>query len=198
MTHAEAAEVIKSTVSMREAAGMLGFSVRKDGFMVCPFHGDTDASLKIYDMKGGHSGWHCFGCGRGGSVIDFVMESEGCGFRQAVREINDRMGLGLLTVEDMFTQNTRQKTQRIFDQARDAFDMWAKAAEKFLWNTQHLLTRWLLEIEGKPAQERTAQEWTRIQLILEEMKYNDYLLERTEEIRREVSQWRSKARSGSP
>ena len=131
-------------------------------------------------------------------MIDFVMESEGCGFRQAVRVINDRMGLGLLTVEDMFTQNTRQKTQRIFDQARDAFDMWADAAEKFLWKTQHSLTRWLMEIEGKPAQERTAQEWTRIQLILEEMKYNDYLLERTEEIRREVSQWRSKARSGSP
>lgn len=198
MNYAEAAEVIKNTVSMRDIAGMMGHSVRKDGFIVCPFHGDRDASLKIYDKKCGHSGWHCFGCGRGGSVIDFVMESNSCGFRQAVREINDRLGLGLLTVEDMFTQSARQKTQRIFDQARDAFDMWANAAENFIHRTQHFLTRWLLEIEGKPVQERTAQEWTRIELILEEMKYNDYLLERTEEIRREVSQWRNKARSGSP
>ena len=78
MNHAQAAEVIKDTVSMRDVAGMLGFTPGRGGFMVCPFHGDHDASLKIYDTKGGHSGWHCFGCGRGGSVIDFVMESEKC------------------------------------------------------------------------------------------------------------------------
>ena len=56
MNHAQAAEVIKDTVSMRDVAGMLGFTPGRGGFMVCPFHGDHDASLKIYDTNGGHSG----------------------------------------------------------------------------------------------------------------------------------------------
>lgn len=34
----------------------------------CPFHQDATPSLHIYDD--GH--WHCFGCGRGGDVLDFA------------------------------------------------------------------------------------------------------------------------------
>ena len=101
MNYAQAAEIINGTVSTKAAAGMLGYEIGRAGFMVCPFHGDHDASLKVYDGAGGHTGWHCFGCGKGGSVIDFVMESEGCSFSKAVRILNDGMGLNLLTVEDM-------------------------------------------------------------------------------------------------
>lgn len=198
MNHAQAAEVIKDTVRMRDVAEMLGYTVGRGGFMVCPFHGDTDASLKIYENRHGHNGWHCFGCGRGGSVIDFVMESENCGFQQAVRVINDRLGLSLLTVDNMFVQSRREKIQRICDQIRAAMDAVITTREDMIEREQQFLTKWLMFIEDKPVRERTAQEWTRIQLILDEMQYNDYLLEKAEELRREVSEWRSKARSGSP
>ena len=196
MNHAQAAEVIKDTVSMRDVAGMLGFTPGRGGFMVCPFHGDHDASLKIYDTKGGHSGWHCFGCGRGGSVIDFVMESEKCNFQMAVRIINDRMGLNLLTADDMFRQSRNQKIQRAFDQIRNAMDTIIDSREEQIEAEQRFLTKWLMYIEDKPIRERTADEWVRRELILEEMKYNDYLAEKAEELRREVSEWRSRARSG--
>ena len=196
MNHAQAAEVIKDTVSMRDVAGMLGFTPGRGGFMVCPFHGDHDASLKIYDTNGGHSGWHCFGCGRGGSVIDFVMESEKCNFQMAVRIINDRMGLNLLTADDMFRQSRNQKIQRAFDQIRNAMDAIIDSREEQIEAEQRFLTKWLMYIEGKPIRERTADEWVRRELILEEMKYNDYLAEKAEELRREVSEWRSRARSG--
>ena len=196
MNHAQAAEVIKDTVSMRDVAGMLGFTPGRGGFMVCPFHGDHDASLKIYDTKGGHSGWHCFGCGRGGSVIDFVMESEKCNFQMAVRIINDRMGLNLLTADDMFRQSRNQKIQRAFDQIRNAMDAIIDSREEQIEAEQRFLTKWLMYIEDKPIRERTADEWVRRELILEEMKYNDYLAEKAEELRREVSEWRSRARSG--
>ena len=196
MNHAQAAEVIKDTVSMRDVAGMLGFTPGRGGFMVCPFHGDHDASLKIYDTKGGHSGWHCFGCGRGGSVIDFVMESEKCNFQMAVRIINDRMGLNLLTADDMFRQSRNQKIQRAFDQIRNAMDAIIDSREEQIEAEQRFLTKWLMYIEDKPIRERTADEWVRRELILEEMKYNDYLAEKAEERRREVSEWRSRARSG--
>lgn len=196
MNYAEAAEVIKATVGMRETASMLGYEVNRSGFMVCPFHGDTDASLKIYPGRNGHSGWHCFGCGRGGSVIDFVMESEHCNFSKAVRILNDGMGLQLLTVEDMFAQNTRQQEQRTLDEVRKGFDDYILQAEDYIDRMLYADTKWLLEIEGKPVQERTADEWIRQQLLLEEMQYYDYLLERLDELRREVSKWRNKARSG--
>jgi Mg2+ and Co2+ transporter CorA len=129
-------------------------------------------------------------------VIDFVMEFESCGFQKAVRIINDQMGLGLLTVENMFQQDRRQKTQRQMDDIRRAMDAIIDKKTEFIHRDQVFLTKWLMHIEDKPVPDRTADEWVRIQLILEDMQYNDYLLDRLEEMRREVSEWRSKARSG--
>lgn len=196
MNYAQAAEVIKDTISTKAAAGMMGYEIGRGGFMVCPFHGDTDASLKVYDGRGGHSGWHCFGCGKGGSVIDFVMESEGCSFSKAVRILNDGMGLNLLEVEDMFIQQKRQKAQRMIDQVRDAFDDYIVEAENYTERMLEFYTKWLQEIEGIPVPERSADEWARIPWLLEEMQYMEYIMEKLDELRREVSIWRSKARIG--
>lgn len=196
MNCAQAAEIIKGTVSTKAAAGMLGYQIGRGGFMVCPFHGDTDASLKVYDGTGGHTGWHCFGCGKGGSVIDFVMESEGCNFSKAVRILNDGMGLNLLTVEDMFSQQARKKAQRSIDTVRDAFDSYISEARDTTDRMLQFDTKWLQEIEGKPVPERTADEWVRIQMLLEEMQYMEYILDKLDELRKEVSAWRNMARSG--
>ena len=196
MNYAKAAEIIKGTVSTKAAAGMLGYQIGRGGFMVCPFHGDTDASLKVYDGTGGHTGWHCFGCGKGGSVIDFVMESEGCNFSKAVRILNDGMGLNLLTVDDMFSQQTRQKVLRAVDIVRDAFDSYISEARDATERMLQFDTKWLQEIEGKPVPERKADEWVRIQLLLEEMQYMEYILDKLDELRKEVSAWRNMARSG--
>lgn len=48
----------------------------------CPFHEDKDPSLVVY---GNARGWYCFGCHRGGSVIDWIMCSEGVGFGEALK-----------------------------------------------------------------------------------------------------------------
>ncbi len=70
-----------------------GFAPNRAGFIRCPFHkGDRTASLKLYP---GSRGWCCFGCRRGGSVIDFVMELYGISFRQAVVRLSADFGLGL-------------------------------------------------------------------------------------------------------
>ena len=76
-----AAQVIRDTVTMDQILDLYGYQP-KHGFMVCPFHGDHDASLKVYKET---RGWHCFGCGKGGSVIDFVMEHEGCDLALTIR-----------------------------------------------------------------------------------------------------------------
>lgn len=50
--------------------------------------------MKLYDGQGG---FHCFGCGASGSVIDFVMRLFDLNFRQAVLRINADFHLGLTT-----------------------------------------------------------------------------------------------------
>lgn len=91
----QTAETIKRLVSMEELAEHYGFYPNRGGYISCPFHKEKTASLKIYTDRDGHNGWHCFGCGRGGSVIDFVMALFGIDYRQAVLRINQDFSLGL-------------------------------------------------------------------------------------------------------
>jgi len=46
----------------------------------CPFHAEKSPSFTIYH---GGARFHCFGCGAGGDVLDFVMRSSGVGLRDA-------------------------------------------------------------------------------------------------------------------
>lgn len=87
------AEEIKARLTMQEVAEFYGFQVGRSGFIKCPLHqGDHTASLKIYPGSGG---FHCFGCGAHGSVIDFVMRLFDLNFRQAVLRLNADFHLGL-------------------------------------------------------------------------------------------------------
>ena len=87
------AEEIKARLTMPQVAGFYGYEPNRSGFLQCPFHsGDRQASLKIYPDGGG---WHCFGCGKGGSVIDFVMELFDLTFPQACIRLNRDFSLGL-------------------------------------------------------------------------------------------------------
>lgn len=62
-----------------------GVELRRHGsdwMGLCPFHDDADPSLLITPSEGV---WKCLGaCGRGGSVIDWVMARDGVSFRHAV------------------------------------------------------------------------------------------------------------------
>ncbi len=53
----------------------------------CPFHNEKTPSFKI---DPGTQLWHCFGCGKGGDVFGYVMESEKLEFPEAVRLLADR------------------------------------------------------------------------------------------------------------
>ncbi len=50
----------------------------------CPFHDDNSPSLSVDPVK---NVWHCFGCDKGGSVIDFVMLKESIPFNEAVSRL---------------------------------------------------------------------------------------------------------------
>lgn len=90
------ATAIKEQVSCREFAESIGLKINRAGFAVCPFHGDTDASLKIYK---GDKGWCCFGCHRGGDVINMASLYYGLPFRDTLQRLNDDFQLGLIDRE---------------------------------------------------------------------------------------------------
>ena len=87
------ASIIKERVSSREMLQSVGIHVDMRGMSKCPFHGDKDASLKVYDDI--RRGWHCYGCHAGGDVIDFAVMWYGVSFKEAMSKINGAFSLGL-------------------------------------------------------------------------------------------------------
>ncbi len=57
----------------------------KRGFCCCPFHGEDTPSCKVYEKS---QSFYCFGCGEGGSTIDFVMKYLKMDFADAVNYLN--------------------------------------------------------------------------------------------------------------
>jgi DNA primase len=75
-------------------------------FACCPFHGEKSASFSVSPTK---QFYHCFGCGVHGSAISFLMEYNGLGFIDAVKELAGTIGMEV--PQDDFTPN--------HDRARD-------------------------------------------------------------------------------
>ncbi|MBF0548592.1 MAG: toprim domain-containing protein [Candidatus Riflebacteria bacterium] len=72
---------------LAEARGIKLSPHGKDLIGLCPFHDDHDPSLVITPSK---NLWNCLGaCGSGGTVIDWVMKSEGVSFRHAVEMLRE-------------------------------------------------------------------------------------------------------------
>lgn len=88
------ADDIKARLTMADVFARYGFEPNRNGFLRCPFHDEKTASLSIY---GEGKRWRCFGCGRGGDVISFVMELYGIGFKQAVVRLDEDFGLNLIS-----------------------------------------------------------------------------------------------------
>ena len=56
----------------------------------CPLHKEKTPSFKVNPARGT---WHCFGCGKGGNVIGFLMEHDTLTFPEAVRALGKRYGI---------------------------------------------------------------------------------------------------------
>ena len=81
----ETIERLKQDVSLERLAEARGVKLARHGadlIGLCPFHDDREPSLVISPKK---NLWHCLGaCQAGGTVIDWVMKTEGVSFRHAV------------------------------------------------------------------------------------------------------------------
>ncbi len=100
-------EIIE-TVSMPEICERYGIKISRTGFISCPFHHEKTPSLKVY---GGKKGFYCFGCGKSGNVINFVMSYFGINFRETLMKLNYDFSLGL-PLERKMTLREKQNLDR--------------------------------------------------------------------------------------
>ena len=74
----------------------------------CPFHQEKTPSFKVSPARGIYK---CFGCGKSGNVIGFVMEAEGATYPEALRILAKRYGIDVreeaMTEEDVERNNAR-------------------------------------------------------------------------------------------
>jgi DNA primase len=81
---ADIIEIIGSHVRLRRAG--------RNFVGLCPFHNEKTPSFSVNAERGF---FHCFGCGVGGSVFDFIMRVEGLTFGEALRSLAKKYGVTL-------------------------------------------------------------------------------------------------------
>ena len=84
-------------------------------FGLCPFHGEKTASFSVAPDKGIY---YCFGCHKGGGVINFMMELEGLSYPDAVRNLAARVGLEV--PEDEQYQSRYRQQERLWALHKEA------------------------------------------------------------------------------
>ncbi len=101
----------------------------KDWWGLCPFHGDSDPSLKV---DRGRGTWYCFGCSEGGSVFNFVMKDEGLSFPEAVKELARRYGVQIprprLSPQARRAEQRRQQLLQVLETAGKFFSQQLQSA----------------------------------------------------------------------
>ncbi|GEK19562.1 DNA primase [Cellulomonas xylanilytica] len=76
---------------------------------LCPFHDERSPSFHVRPQVGRY---HCFGCGEGGDVIDFVQKVDGLGFSEAVEYLAGKVGLQLRYEEGGGPRSTEEPGKR--------------------------------------------------------------------------------------
>src|SRR6266446_2989523 len=81
-------ELIKEQVSLAEIFRGDGHELKKAGGYYkcrCPFHEEKTASCVVHDRPENY--FKCFGCGEGGSVFDYWMNTRCCDFNTAIKQL---------------------------------------------------------------------------------------------------------------
>ncbi len=100
-------EVVGQYVTLRRSGANM--------FGLCPFHGEKTASFSVAPDKGIY---YCFGCHKGGGVVNFMMEVEGLSYPDAVRSLAKRVGMDV--PEDEQYQSRYKAQERLWALMKEA------------------------------------------------------------------------------
>ena len=134
-------EVVKQSVTAREAAELYGIAVGRGGMACCPFHDDRHPSMKV-DTR-----FHCFGCGADGDVIDFTARLYDLSPKGAAEKLAQDFGLSYDSKAPPRRSYVRQKTEaQVRKEKRE--HGW-----RVLTDYYHLLRKWEADYSPKTADE---------------------------------------------
>ena len=145
---------ILEEVDLAEVVSSYGVRLKTIGRRLvglCPFHQEKTPSFSISTDK---NLWHCFGCGKGGNVIGFVMEMEHLSFPMAVRKLlKEKLGVSLPDEETLCSpedeaHDKKLESMRIINDMLCSFffeqlqkdSVEAKAAKDYMlgrWNQEY-------------------------------------------------------------
>ena len=156
-------EMVKQSVTVREAAERYGIEVKRGGMACCPFHDDKNPSMKLNEEY-----FYCFGCGATGDVIDLTARLYNLSTKEAAEKLAQDFGLIYDSQAPPRRNYVRQKTE----------------AQKFREDRQHcyrvlsdyyyLLKKW--EADRSP---RTPEEEPHPRFVeaIQKKTYVEYLLD---------------------
>ena len=134
-------EVVKQSVTAREAAELYGIAVGRGGMACCPFHDDRHPSMKV-DTR-----FHCFGCGADGDVIDFTARLYDLSPKEAAEKLAQDFGLSYDSKAPIRRSYVRQKTEaQVRKEKRE--HGW-----RVLTDYYHLLRKWEADYSPKTPDE---------------------------------------------
>ena len=134
-------EVVKQSLTVREAAELYGIAVGRGGMACCPFHDDRHPSMKV-DTR-----FHCFGCGADGDVIDFTARLYDLSPKGAAEKLAQDFGLSYDSKAPIRRSYVRQKTEaQVRKEKRE--HGW-----RVLTDYYHLLRKWEADYSPKTADE---------------------------------------------
>lgn len=89
----------------------------------CPFHNEKSPSFMVSPSKGIYK---CFGCGQGGSAIDFIMKHERKSFPEAIEWLAEKYGIAV-----EYDQQAQQVPQETKDKKQEMLGLLKWAAGKY-------------------------------------------------------------------
>ena len=134
-------EVVKQSLTVREAAELYGIAVGRGGMACCPFHDDRHPSMKV-DTR-----FHCFGCGADGDVIDFTARLYDLSPKEAAEKLAQDFDLSYDSKAPPRRSYVRQKSEaQVRKEKRE--HGW-----RVLTDYYHLLRKWEADYSPKTPDE---------------------------------------------
>jgi DNA primase len=93
----------------------------------CPFHKEKTPSFSVSPAK---EIFYCFGCHKGGSVFNFVMEIERVSFPEAIKLVAEKSGVPLpKLIDDSRFEARRQESDQVIELNKWALEWWEQQLE---------------------------------------------------------------------
>lgn len=120
-------EVVQEVLSRADILQVIGdyVTLKRAGNSfkgLCPLHGEKTPSFHVTPSKGL---FYCFGCGQGGTAVDFVMRMEGSSFPETIETLGARFGVDVTSHREDNVAHSRKR------QGRDEMLSVMKACEEF-------------------------------------------------------------------